>query len=456
MKRLFWTLAIVLALGGCGMSKDEVSATVKQSMQRKLDDDPAFKEFKLKVGAVDVLKQSDHSYKGIAHVQFDGEMQEIPVDIIVDGDSVAWNTGPGAFMFTARRAIQKMLTPPTADREAEAPPIAAAQSISPSPSASDIRLDAPSLFAAYKANEVAADLKYKGKQLLVTGRLESISKDFADDPYLSIQSGNEFESVRANFDKSAIAELATLQRGQIVTLHCTGGGMVVQSPMLNCWTPVEGPAPIAAAIQTVPQIAATPAPSQPTMPAPSFAQASPAAEPAQRPGWCSKAGTSVEKMICADDELSALDTKLGAAFKIAESKADDKKAFYATSRAWRVEQRDRCTAKDCVIDAYQERLADLAAPPRATTGPTPRQTNTPVVVAPMAAPAMPPVDALVLLKARGDALTDQCRNGSGSDPMTRQACDQREVVLSKLKGMGWCWGRTGQYNGALGWVQCRS
>lgn len=157
----------------------------------------------------------------------------------------------------------------------------------------------------------------------------------------------------------------------------------------------------------------------------------------QRPGWCDKAGTNVEKMICADDELSALDAKLYAAFKAAEAQAEDKKAFYASSRSWRIEQRDRCTTKDCIIDAYQVRLADLARPPAAVApGPVP--------VVPQAA-----VDPVAQLQSRGEALTDACRSGS-----TPGACDQREAVLGQLKGLGWCWAHTGQSASGFGWQRC--
>lgn len=79
----------------------------------------------------------------------------------------------------------------------------------------------------------------------------------------------------------------------------------------------------------------------------------------QRPGWCGKAGTDVERMICADDGLSALDAKMYAAYKAAEARAVDKKAFYAVSRDWRVSRRDACKSVSCIADAYKTRLTDL-------------------------------------------------------------------------------------------------
>jgi uncharacterized protein len=79
----------------------------------------------------------------------------------------------------------------------------------------------------------------------------------------------------------------------------------------------------------------------------------------QRPGWCSKAGTDVERMICADDSLSVLDAKMYVAYKTAEARAVDKKAFYAASRDWRVNRRDSCKSAACIADAYNARLGEL-------------------------------------------------------------------------------------------------
>lgn len=43
---------------------------------------------------------------------------------------------------------------------------------------------APDLVAAYKANEVAADARYKDKTIAVTGDVESIGKDLIGSPYV--------------------------------------------------------------------------------------------------------------------------------------------------------------------------------------------------------------------------------------------------------------------------------
>ncbi|MGJ7552642.1 hypothetical protein ACSFBI_01485 [Variovorax sp. RB3P1] len=105
----------------------------------------------------------------------------------------------------------------------------------------------------------------------------------------------------------------------------------------------------------------TPIPSAPVTGDASSTKSPSAAEPTQvqRPEWCSKAGTHVERMICADDGLSALDAQMYAAYKAAEAAAADKKVFYAVSRAWRVNRRDACTSVPCIAAAYKDRLKEL-------------------------------------------------------------------------------------------------
>jgi TonB family protein len=96
-----------------------------------------------------------------------------------------------------------------------------------------IPVTAPKLWADYHANEVAADNIYKGKQLLVKGVVTSINKDFTDSVYLSLSTLNEFESVHADIKSDYVAEAANLSIGQVVTVNCAGGGMIMASPILR-------------------------------------------------------------------------------------------------------------------------------------------------------------------------------------------------------------------------------
>ncbi|WP_302476318.1 OB-fold protein [Pandoraea communis] len=87
----------------------------------------------------------------------------------------------------------------------------------------------------YEANEVAADIKYKGKLLEITGRVQSIDKDAFDGISIALATSNEFMPARASVDKSLEATAAQLTKGQTITVRCKGGGLLVGSPILrNC------------------------------------------------------------------------------------------------------------------------------------------------------------------------------------------------------------------------------
>lgn len=98
---------------------------------------------------------------------------------------------------------------------------------------STITVDSSTLSAEYKANEVAADLKYKGKRLTVTGTVASINKDFTDSVWVGLSTDNEFMPIHAEgFRPSQVAEL---KKGDRIQITCTGAGMFVGDPFLkNC------------------------------------------------------------------------------------------------------------------------------------------------------------------------------------------------------------------------------
>lgn len=76
---------------------------------------------------------------------------------------------------------------------------------------------------------------------------------------------------------------------------------------------------------------------------------------------CSKAGSANEKTICGDAELSALDDKLGLAFRRARQAASDRRSFRAESDLqWRWRE-DHCHERSCLLDWYHRRQAELEA-----------------------------------------------------------------------------------------------
>ncbi len=91
------------------------------------------------------------------------------------------------------------------------------------------------LLADYKANEVAADEKYKNKWLRLEGPVDKIAKDITDTIYVTFKSGERFEilSVQCFFDDKQKAKAAQISQGQTVAVigKCNGkfGNVLIKS-----------------------------------------------------------------------------------------------------------------------------------------------------------------------------------------------------------------------------------
>ncbi len=98
-----------------------------------------------------------------------------------------------------------------------------------------IQVSALDLYTAYNANEVAADDKFKGRLLAVTGPVGRVGKDLRANPYVTLQAGDDpFQVVTAYFGKDKDADLSKLQKGETVRITCRGGGVLLMAPVLKC------------------------------------------------------------------------------------------------------------------------------------------------------------------------------------------------------------------------------
>ena len=106
----------------------------------------------------------------------------------------------------------------------------------PQPPSIDVKVSAADLFKAYEANEIAADQRFKGKLLEVSGKIDSIGKDLLDNPYVSLKSGGQFDilGIQAFFDEAATSQLAGLSKGQSVTLQCRCDGKMMNVMLKDC------------------------------------------------------------------------------------------------------------------------------------------------------------------------------------------------------------------------------
>lgn len=73
---------------------------------------------------------------------------------------------------------------------------------------------------------------------------------------------------------------------------------------------------------------------------------------------CSNAASRVEKTICTDSNLKTLDEKLGALYTKAHNEGQDPWTLKIIQQNWLAE-RNACKDKDCIEEAYQNRIYKL-------------------------------------------------------------------------------------------------
>lgn len=58
------------------------------------------------------------------------------------------------------------------------------------------------------------------------------------------------------------------------------------------------------------------------------------------------------------------------------------------------------------------------------------------------------------LIAEYEVRNTRCRGGSGDDPGTQAACDERQRLGREINRLGWCYGEKGQMGYQMAWHPC--
>lgn len=99
----------------------------------------------------------------------------------------------------------------------------------------DYVISANALYKAYDDNSVAADSKYEGKIVKVSGHIQSIGKDIADTAYLVIGGEGYLDGVQCMLPEGQEGLVGSLSKGQYVTLKGEVSGQVVGNVIVrNC------------------------------------------------------------------------------------------------------------------------------------------------------------------------------------------------------------------------------
>lgn len=99
----------------------------------------------------------------------------------------------------------------------------------------DRKVTAKEYETAYDDNEIAADNKFKGKKILLSGTIAAIEKDFTGSGYLTLIGSDPLPGVQAQLTDSTLAAAASFKRGQKIDLVCRGVGRITAIAILdNC------------------------------------------------------------------------------------------------------------------------------------------------------------------------------------------------------------------------------
>lgn len=114
----------------------------------------------------------------------------------------------------------------------------AAATDTPVQAAIEVETTAEEMIKTYEANEAKGDAIYKDKTIKIVGIVDSISSDFSDKAVVMLSSGKDkysFNNIHASGDEQFHNQAINLNKGNKITLICTGNGEAIGSPFLkNC------------------------------------------------------------------------------------------------------------------------------------------------------------------------------------------------------------------------------
>jgi len=94
--------------------------------------------------------------------------------------------------------------------------------------AAAVAMDYNKLYREYQANPIKADALYKGKLLTLTGKVDKIDREIMGQPYVTFAIG-DYEDIRLTFASSEEDAIATLTKGQTITVTGTCKGTLLST-----------------------------------------------------------------------------------------------------------------------------------------------------------------------------------------------------------------------------------
>lgn len=150
------------------------------------------------------------------------------------GKVVAWSCGGCVLLMI----LGSLFNSPD-DQQGQTPSVQTSKAPAANKSSAEpyIGIAAIELMAAYENNAVAADTKYEGKLLRITGSVKDFGKDLMDTAYITLESGESFNNAQCMFASSQEESLAQLSKGDHVLVEgrCSGeaiGNVIIKNCQL--------------------------------------------------------------------------------------------------------------------------------------------------------------------------------------------------------------------------------
>lgn len=97
-----------------------------------------------------------------------------------------------------------------------------------------VEISASQLYKDYESNGVAADQKYKGKVLRVSGVVNNIDRDIMDKIYVTLKGDQYFGDVQCFFAEDHVNMAAQLSKGQRITVKGKCEGKLMNVMLKGC------------------------------------------------------------------------------------------------------------------------------------------------------------------------------------------------------------------------------
>jgi hypothetical protein len=92
---------------------------------------------------------------------------------------------------------------------------------------------AKKLASDYEANEVAEDQAINGREVLISGQVVKVEKDFTNAMLIELATGNDFMGARLYMKDGEVARVAALKKGQAINVRCKKMKFFMSAPLGN-------------------------------------------------------------------------------------------------------------------------------------------------------------------------------------------------------------------------------